>query len=535
MTTGDHGSDEPYYGAPSYSTNDWTSGPLIPDRPAPDQPYPTPAQPAPAYPMPAYPGAPYPPDAYLPLPAAGEPTRRRRGRVIIGAVATAVVLIGGGGAAYAYTALSGGGTQPERVLPQDTLAFAKIDLDPAAGQKIAAYRLSKHFPSATHGASNIGGVEDSLLTQLFHGSDLDFEQDVKPWLGDRAAVAAVTDSTSDSGVDPVLAIAYTDKAKMTATLTAQAERDTDFGFVSARGYALISDSQAHADALLPRIAHNTLADNSVYTGDVKSLHGDQIATAWADFGALSRTFAKGHNASLYGLQLFGQSSSSSGRVVLGVHADSSYLELTGHVLGAPAATGPAIDDTLAKLPADTTAAVQVSGLGDRLVTSYGMLQSVNPFQDLLDNTDIQLPSDLGTVFGTQTTFSMHLVDPQSPPQLAIQAETNDAFRAEHVIGSLTDAFGAPPLSVDSTTHGYVVASNSDYGKAVSDGSGTLGSTPTFTRAVPNAKGANAVAYVDVAALLAQDGTPQDKAQWGELAALGISVNGNDFTVRLTTK
>ena len=548
--TEDQGPGEPYYGAPSYSTSDWTSGPLIPDQPYPASaypapPYPAPAYPAqpypaPAYPAPTYPAPPYPPDAYL-TPPATEPTRRRRGRVLLGAAATAVVLIGGGGAAYAYTALSGGGTQPERVLPQDTLAFAKIDLDPAAGQKIAAYRLSQHFSSVTNGASNIGGVEDSLLGRLFHGSDLDFATDIKPWLGDRAAVAAVPDTTSEAGIDPVLAVAYTDKAKMTATLTKQAGQSTDFGFVVDRGYVLISDSQAHADALLPRIRKATLADNTTYTSDEKTLHGDQIATAWADLGALGKTLANGQGASLFGNQLFGGAlPTMSGREILGVHANAAYLELTGHQLGVPAAAGTAVDDTLSKLPADTSVAVQSSGLGARLAKAYGLVQSsagFDPFQGLLNSTDLQLPSDLATVFGTQTTLSLKANSPTDPISYAVQAETNDAFRAEHVISTLADGFGVRPQTIDTTDHGYVVASDDVYAKSVTDGSGSLGTSPAFTKAVPHATGAVTVAYVDVAGLLADSALvpDQDRARWADVQALGVSINGTDLTVRLTTK
>ncbi len=61
------------------------------------------------------------------------------------AIAAAVLL---GGAAWALVAvLGGGGPQPAEALPASTAAYFRIDLDPSAGQKIAALRLADRFPA----------------------------------------------------------------------------------------------------------------------------------------------------------------------------------------------------------------------------------------------------------------------------------------------------------------------------------------------------------------------------------------------------
>src|SRR3954471_11143199 len=66
--------------------------------------------------------------------------RRGQGRgqsllatVVSIAMVLAVVVVGGG-TVVAYRTLSGGGPQPETWAPASTFAFAKLDLDPSAGE-----------------------------------------------------------------------------------------------------------------------------------------------------------------------------------------------------------------------------------------------------------------------------------------------------------------------------------------------------------------------------------------------------------------
>jgi hypothetical protein len=102
-----------------------------------------------------------------------QPRRSRTGRkVAIGAAAAGVVLLGGAG--YAVAAyLSGGGPQPEEVLPADTIGVVKLDLDPAAGQKAAVASLMGKFP-ALDGA---GDIKQSAVDGLLDLTDgrLDFD------------------------------------------------------------------------------------------------------------------------------------------------------------------------------------------------------------------------------------------------------------------------------------------------------------------------------------------------------------------------
>ena len=64
------------------------------------------------------------------------------------AVAVAVVAAVTLGGTAVVSALGGGGAQPEDVLPANAIAFAKLDLNPSAGQKLAVFQLASKFPKS---------------------------------------------------------------------------------------------------------------------------------------------------------------------------------------------------------------------------------------------------------------------------------------------------------------------------------------------------------------------------------------------------
>src|SRR5689334_21174446 len=80
------------------------------------------------------------------IPPVAEPkTRSSKRFIIIGAAVGLVVALVGAGA-YAWQKLDGGGSQPHDVLPSTVIAYARVDADPSASQKIAILKLVRKFP-----------------------------------------------------------------------------------------------------------------------------------------------------------------------------------------------------------------------------------------------------------------------------------------------------------------------------------------------------------------------------------------------------
>ena len=143
------------------------------------------------------------------------PAGRTRRWWVLGPATVLVVVAAGAGFA-AGTVVGGGGTQPEDVLPDTVLAYADIDLDPAAEQKVNLIRLLGEF----RGVEREYGSEPDLRTLavdwLVNGSDLE-GADVEAWVGDRAGFGLSWDLSTEA-LTPVAAVQVTDEQEAVADL-----------------------------------------------------------------------------------------------------------------------------------------------------------------------------------------------------------------------------------------------------------------------------------------------------------------------------
>jgi hypothetical protein len=88
-------------------------------------------------------GSPLPPEPAAPTETSGGRGGRRAWWIAGGAVA----LLGVGAGAWAALGFFQQGAQPAEALPSTTVAYLSIDLDPAGGQKIDAFRTLNKFPA----------------------------------------------------------------------------------------------------------------------------------------------------------------------------------------------------------------------------------------------------------------------------------------------------------------------------------------------------------------------------------------------------
>ena len=524
-----------------------------------------------------------------------EPLERSRSwsSVIATVIGVAGVGVAGTGIALAV-AMSGGGPQPEDVLPDDVFVLVKVDLDPAGGQKVAAYELAQRFPELE--VDSQGSLKDDLLRRLLEDSDVDYDQHVRPWVGARAAVAALPDADGDGNPEPLLALAYEDQAaaeRLLPELLAQAPDDelTAFAFSDKASYVLLAPSQEIADRAAA--AERVLADAPAYREAVDALDGDQVAVAWTDLGAFwSAVPAEAREGAG---AVYGEDFAPTGRFVAGVHLEPDAVEVTGrgfdldlgdealnaYALGSGTTTG-----LVQELPAGAVAAASVAGLGAQVeavldvMATGGLAPDGEGMAALEQQFGLDLPEDLTLLLGEDTAVGLY--DMEGDPGVGVRTRGKDPERALAVAQRLLDkaaeqavAFGGggdftfeqcvegvpADAGVDpqEICEGLPPASNPvapeppDLGAAAAmedgvayantqelldrvTGSGGLGDSDVFQRAVPDTDGAASVVFADLGALLDLFGIDQEGLDALDAAGM-TSQSGPDgrFRLRVTVR
>jgi hypothetical protein len=483
---------------------------------------------------------------------------RRRGRTaaLVGGLLGIVVL--GSGGAFAYSALSGGGAQPESVLPSTAVAFAKVDLDPSAGQKIDAVRFLRSFPKAKGKVSEDSDLRKVAFDALKEDSnlkDIDYAKDVEPWLGQRLGVALVPGASAKDEPTPVLALAVTNADAAKKSLPTLA-RSLGGACSVLEDYALCTQGKdgANLDAVMAATKRGSLADSDTFRKDMADLGEDGVAAAWFDSDKAAPAMALLGSAA--GVLPSGATNATGGgRTAVALRFDGPNLELAGHVNGAKTQfTGTQrVGSAISGLPFNTLAAVSVANAGDQLRTSWPEMEKslratlgaqelddgIRQVEDLLG---ISVPQDLEAALGSQFTVAFGGMGADGTPKVAVVGDGDQV-----VLRKIADA-GSGLTSPDALAFvpgqgRSVLALTDEYATEVQKGKG-LGGMPGFKDAVHDVDKARVAGYVDISGLVAafKDDSPsakEDAADVANLAALGFTVSGEgnsaDFSVRLTTK
>jgi uncharacterized protein DUF3352 len=464
-------------------------------------------------------------------------SRGSRRATVVTAVAVAVAAVLGGGAYAAYSFLNGGGPQPADVLPASTVAVVSVDLDPSAGQKIAAIKSIRRFPALKKslGLQADDDLREYVFDKLTAGSQCsqDFDKDVKPWLGKRAAFAGV--DLGGSTPVPVIALQISDPAKARNGFDAivRCAKPDDFAFVVGHDYLIASDSAAHARAVLAKGKQKPLADDAAYrkwTGEagdagVVSFYVAKSAAGYAD--KLLGQFSDGLAEGLLGDSSDGSGSSAGGglgsnpfasakEALKGFEGLGGTIRFSGGGMELSLAAGgltkvsdsPSVGDEVGDLPGDTAVALgfgvgkdYAKGLVDQLGTEGDDLS-----HEAEDQAGLDLPGDLQTLLGTAVTLSLggkapaSLDDLKGPEDLPVGLVIHgDADRIRAIIAKIEDHLGKSladfSVNVDDSG-GKVAIGPGDYAGDELLKHGSLGHQGSFTDAVPDADKAGAILYLD---------------------------------------
>ncbi len=432
-----------------------------------------------------------------------EAPKPKRGKLIPIVAALAMVLVVAGGGIFAYGKLNGG-KQPDTVLPGTAIGYLRVDLNPSAGQKLAALRFLMKFPSAKD-KLKLTGDKDDLRQKLFEAikaddddlKDVDYAKDVEPWLGDRIGLAALP-AIDAKKKEPslVFAVQVKDEKAATKAMEKGVKEPDDSAYAFTDGYMVVAETQAELDSALAAAKTSPLAENTQYQADLEKLGEPGFATLWADFAGLTKAVGSMGPAKVDPI--------GNGSMAAALRFDAQYVELKGFVRSDQEIVAKAADasELVTKLPDTTAAAISLSGVDSSIDTVWKSLGKSGEFGDLVqgfaEQTGLKLPDDLKALLGKNLSLVVDK-DASAGPKIAARLETDPA-KAEPVIAKLTKLLQREspvqvPIETAKDGDTLVVSTDKEYAGKVLE-NGNLGGSESFKAALPDVSGATGIAYVD---------------------------------------
>lgn len=486
-------------------------------------------------------------------PARGPATGRRRALLVGGAVAGLAVV---GGGVWAATWYLGSGPQPAEALPASTLGYASIDLDPSGGQKVEAIRTLNRFPAF----EGLGlHADDDIKKWVFEKSGagdacpgLDYAADIEPWLGDRAAVAAVDLGEEQPTVAGVVQVTDAAVAEQGLSRLRDCGGDEAGGWVIDGDWAVLAETDDIAQEVVDGAAKATLADDEDYrkwTGEagdagVVSLYAAPEAGRHLA-GAMGGMLGFGMMPTQYEMsavpegEAFGEDMPAFPDeeafpepevpaelrkaledfegMALTVRFDDGAVELEvagGSRLARSAGVySDAGDDVLSTLPDDTAAALGV-GLADgwfgKLLDQMASMSGGMSPEQLIEQAEVEtglaLPEDAETLAGDSAAVAVGgdfdpeaFVNSEDGTDLPIGLKVQgDPGAIEDVLAKLQpkiSADGGPELVTESDGDVVAIGVNERYVSGILDDGG-LGDSDIFANVVREAESAGAILFVN---------------------------------------
>ncbi|WP_326636621.1 DUF3352 domain-containing protein [Streptosporangium sp. NBC_01755] len=436
----------------------------------------------------------------------GTPPRKGGKGWLLAAIAALVVVLVGGGGVFAVNLLSGGGTQPHDVLPANAIGYVRLDLDPAANQKLALFDIARKFTTTKDSFSGDDprqAIFDLLKKESDSLSKVNYATDIEPWLGVRVGVAATPAAKGAKEPGAVVAVQVTDQDKAKAGI-AKLMGEEKYGIAFRDDYALLSPTQAEADQAA---AAAPLSENATFSEDLSALGETGVLSFWADAGKIAQLAPELTTQDPTALAQI-----KNVRVAGALRFDSGYVELAGISRGAQDLDMGTLEASrISALPASTAGAASFSGLGEMIGKQWTQLMKSadtaggGGVQQLVDQAQQQsglaLPDDLVTLLGKNITLALDAngLDGDQP-KFGAKIVTDPA-KAQEIVGKIEKYLAGtgttvPQLAKVPGDGTFVLASSQEYAAEL-DKDGTLGDSETFQLAIPNADEATFAVYVDL--------------------------------------
>lgn len=369
------------------------------------------------------------------------------------------------------------------ITPADALGFLTLSLDPSIEQKRNLYNIARRFPDA-QAKDDFNKTKEDLLKQMLEDSGLDYETEVKPWLGSEVAVAVLPAPAGSKMPQVAVFIEQDDRQKAQAALDKANKQATDEGGDPVR-YRFVDDfvvvagteesDEAAADAVLDAIEAQAKADSgdlassAEFTEVVDKLRGDRLLLGWVDAQEALKTlneFLKEAGPTPFD---FSAALKEAGPTAFDLHVGDASVVFEGVAKAMqPAAGGdPKLTESA---PADSFGAFTVFDVRKMVLDSLAAVKQANG-EDVLatvkEETGIDLAVDvLPWMGGESVLVSAPAPGGRALPDFGLVVEPTDRAAAEagiaRIAAALEDRQGVTfARPVIAGTKAYVVPRTSD--------------------------------------------------------------------------
>jgi hypothetical protein len=514
-------------------------------------------------------------------------TRSRRTGLVVAGTAVAVAAAGAG--VFAVTQFMSGGPAPATAVPSDAFGYLALDLDPNGAQKYEAMKTLRKFPVVREELGVDAG--DDLRRVLYKAitvdepcPEIDYDDDIDPWLGGKLAVAAVPGE--DEPV-PFFVVQVKDQelAEDAIGTIAGCADEEEFGTAFVGDFMVVAETGDIAAEIASDAEESSLADDAEFGRWIDEAGGSGIVEAYVSAEA-PQYFAEeaempiggeldemtGASALVGPSELTPTSTETpdveaafedfqGGAMV--VRFDDEAVEVEMAAGGLPSQVSTGGNSGMEDLPA-TTAMAFGFGVADTAVQEMidGLAESMGMGQDEVDEmlseaeaeTGLELPEDLQTLLGEGLSVA---VDSSMDLQGLTEGtgEPGEIPVGVRIVGdtdAITEVLDKVLASIGPVAQGVVVeegdgvvaiALEPEYAQALAE-DGALGDEDRFQAALDQLDGSAGAFFVDFDAgdwlteLAATDSDERIEENVAPLDSLGISGDLEEDVVhgimRLTT-
>ncbi len=413
----------------------------------------------------SYPQGPQPQGVPFPQGGPAVPVKRKSKKTAIIAGVLALALVVGGGI-LAWSLLRGAAPAAAKGIPSNALAVFEMNLNPSAGDKLAVKDLAAKFPFLKDQANDAGDDYKKALWSVLAKADKsvpDYESEVKPWLGDSLAIAALPEKDSSrSGLNSyVFSIQVTNKDSA-KTFADKHFKSQKVIFVDD---LMVLTKDDNSDISESSLKNDNITSVESYKADMGKLGDGFLATAW-----VSSEFFK----QVGDLEKTGAAALPESRLAMGLKVQDGALALRSITWQKDETKdrGENVKDLAGSMPADWLGSFAFS-LSPTLVNR--MWENLNSLPDSsqrqLKNLGLSSADDLNALVGTQ--FSVALTGDSNKLQAGFKVRTKDPEKHKSIMekiaktGSLKDAKTTVEGDTVITTFGTDIGAFSNPGEKLS--------------------------------------------------------------------